>query len=305
MNKDCLRDMFPPDTVRLMEKYLSGMKNNREVSSRVKTYADFHAVTGKDLLRASRDALVRYLSDLESRVEKHIMKTSTALKNRKFIAAFLSWCGKEKENGNRLVPEEFSNLMLTIKSEPDRDCIRLNDMPDLSELDRLFGYLKENDRLVLCAVVLAIKCLLKTGEIAGLKNDQVLTDMEGKMFLLPEGFTMPVAVPKDISGILGEAVSRSGQRGWLFPSPVKSGPLNVSNIQRRLSKACDSAGVRRMTLNSLRNMAAVMAVSNGADVIKLNDDMGYRSRTHLRRLTSLPLRYSDSGDRYVNLTYRQ
>ena len=125
------------------------------------------------------------------------------------------------------------------------------------------------------------------------------------MFLLPEGFTMPVAVPKDISGILCEAVSRSGQRGWLFPSPVKSGPLNVSNIQRRLSKACDSAGVRRMTLNSLRNMAAVMAVSNGADVIKLNDDMGYRSRTHLRRLTSLPLRYSDSGDRYVNLTYRQ
>ena len=304
MKTECLREIYPAETVELMEKYLSGMRDSKEVSSRVNTYADFFAVTGEDLMRAGRGTLLRYLSDLESRVDRGSMKHSTALKKRKFIAAFLSWCEKEKESGNRLVPDSFANLMLTIKAGPEDDIIRLQDMPDLTELDRLFGYLKENDRQVLCAVALAIKCLLKTGEIAALRNDQIVTDMNGKMFLLPEGFTMPVSVPEDISNILGETVAGSGQKGWLFPSPVKNAPLNVSNIQRRLSKACAMAGVRRMTLNSLRNMAAVMAVSGGADAVKLNDDMGYRSRTHIRRLTSLPLRYSDSGERYVHLVYR-
>lgn len=305
MTAETMRDMYPSDTAELMISYLSGIKTYKEVSARASVYADFFAVTGADLLRCQRDTIVMYLNVLGSRVEKEAMKRSTSIKYRKFLSAFLSWCEAEKESGNEDVPDGFRNVMKDIRSEESGEVFRLEEMPGLSELDKLIGYLKEKDRLVLTAAMLSMKCLLKTGEIVPLKRRDILSESGGKTFIIVEGRTVPIFVPEDISGLLDETVGAAGTSQWLFPSRKNGGHLEVSFFQRHLSNACKSAGVRRMTFNSLRNMASVMAVSAGADVVKLNEDLGNKTKTHIAKLESLPLRYSDSGDRYVNLTFKE
>ncbi|MBR6922943.1 MAG: hypothetical protein IKH50_00185, partial [Oscillospiraceae bacterium] len=198
MTAESLKDRYPSDTAVLMNKYLSNFTAYKELSARAKVYADFFDVTGSDLLRCHRDAAVKYLAELSRRVENKDMKYSTSVKYRKFLSAFLSWCEAEKESGNDCVPENFHNVMKDIKSEQYEESYKLEEMPELSELDRLIGYLKENDRLVLAVVMLSIKCLMKTGEIIPLKCRDIVTDSTGKAFIISEGRTIPVFVPDDI-----------------------------------------------------------------------------------------------------------
>lgn len=296
-------ESYPPDTRGLMDAYLATMKDRHGMLARERVFSDFLSTEGKDLLRADPDSLRHYLGVLRERVEKGGMKPSTARKNHKILAAFLSWCAKEKEAGSRLVPDNFENAMLSVKSPYEPDSFRLEEMPSIKDIDLLVGVLAAGDREVLAAVMLAMRCFLKTGEILKLRSDEVFAEAGGKIFITPGGRSLPIIIPDDMAGLLGELVG-SSRGGWLFPSKRSNSHLTGARLSARLRKACASAGIDAVTFNSLRNMAAVIAVGNGADVFRLNDGMGYRSRTHIARLTSLPLRYENVGE-YVNIELKR
>lgn len=295
-------ESYPDDTRELMDAYLATMKDRHSVLARERVFSDFLSVEGKDLLRADPDSLRHYLGVLRERVGEGGMKPSTARKNHKILAAFLSWCAKEKETGSRLVPDGFENAMLSVKSPYEPDSFRLEEMPSMKDIDLLVGVLAAGDHEALAAVMLAMRCFLKTGEILKLRSDEVFVEAGGKVFITPGERSLPIVIPDDMAGLMGELVGNS-RGGWLFPSKRNNSHLTGASLSARLRKACGSAGIEGVTFNSLRNMAAVIAVGNGADVFKLNDGMGYRSRTHIAKLTSLPMRYENVGE-YVNIVLK-
>lgn len=311
-----LNTMYPSDTVGLMEKYISGIKEEHGKNARKRVFADFYEATHKDLLRADLKTLEDYCSHLAEKVRRGTFKNNTAIKERKIIAAFLSWCMQQKESGNNDVPDGFTNNMLSIKSAEIGEEYHFNRIPSMSDISSLVGWLKENDRQILTAVMLSMKCFLKTGEILKLRCDNFAREDGGKLFIVPDKgdrHNLIIKVPEDIINLISEQISISQakypdeENVWLFPSKISKGKKHCSEqwLSKKLKKACAEVGAKEVTFNSVKNLGAINAVSNGADVEKLNDSMGYKSRAHIKRLTSLNLQFDTVGADYVHISLKK
>jgi len=67
-------------------------------------------------------------------------------------------------------------------------------------------------------------------------------------------------------------------------------------LRFRLKKACEACGTPLYTFNDFRNAGAVYAVSYHADVSIVANSMGYKTNSHIGKLSSLQVKVNDAGD---------
>ncbi len=299
--KEGLSDIYPTETAALIDGYMQGIASEHDRKARERIFIDFFRVTGKDLVHAEESAFAAYAGDLRNRVATGKMKLSTALKNQRVLSAFAAYVLKEKNAGNLLVPSAFIDRTLSSRIEEPSESIHFRDVPSLEEMDSLIGYLKgKKDDRTLAAVLLAYKCFLKTGEILGLRKGDIMCDGAGYTYVLI-GTGLPVRIPEDVATVLDTCIADLPENGYIYARKGKQ--ITQEALQKRVRCACQNAGIPVYALNALRNAGTVTAVSAGADAVKLCDDMRYKSRAHIRRLTSLPIRYTDVSG-YVNIMVR-
>lgn len=297
VNDDVL-GFYTEETRTLIAGYMEGIAAEHDRKARERIFVDFFAVTGRDPLHAESSAFAAYAGVLRNRVESGRIKLSTALKNQRVLSAFAAYVAKEKRKGNLNVPSGFEDRTLSSRIEEPPEEIHFKDVPSLTEMDKLIGYLKgRNDDQTLAAVLLAYKCFLKTGEIIGLKKSSILCDNNGFTYVLI-GAEPPVRIPDDVAMVLDQCLADIPNGGYVISRKGKR--VSQAALQKRVRCACEKSGINGYTLNALRNAGTATAVSAGADSVKLCDDMRYKTRAHIRRLTSLPIKFSDVSE-YVNI----
>ncbi|MCR5206209.1 MAG: site-specific integrase [Lachnospiraceae bacterium] len=301
-NTDLVNDdvlgFYPEETRSLIAGYMKGIRTEHDRKARERIFADFFIVTGRDLLHADSSAFAAYASTLRNRVESGRIKLNTALKNQRVLSAFAAYVVREKRKGNPNVPSGFEDRTLLSRIEEPPEEIHFREVPSLTEMDKLIGYLKgRKDDQTLAAVLLAYKCFLKTGEIIGLKKGSILCDNDGFTYVMI-GVELPIRIPDDVAGVLDQCLGNIPDGGYVISRKGKR--ISQAALQKRIRCACVRSGINGYTLNALRNAGTVTAISAGADSVKLCDDMRYKTRAHIRRLTSLPIKFSDVSE-YVNI----
>ncbi len=286
-----LAGMYPEETLMLIDGYMQGIGTEHDRKARERIFADFHNITGRDLIHAEVSAFHAYAAELKNRLSAGKIKLNTALQYQRVLSAFASYCLREKAKGNPSVPQGYEDRSIPARIAELPEAIYFRDIPSMQEMDDLIGYINgRGDIKTLAVVLLAFKCFFKTGEIAGIRKRDIVTDGEGFTYVFSEK-GMPVRIPEDVASVLDRCLADIPEDGCPFSKRGK--PLTLAAIQKRVRIACRNAGIGEYSLNSLRNAGTVAAVAGGADAVKLCDDMRYRNRAHIRRLTSLPLTFAD------------
>ncbi len=290
--------VYPEETRSLIAEYLEGIASEHDRMARERIFWDFHRITGKDLLHAETSAFEAYVGELRNRVAAGRMKLNTALKFQRVIAAFAAFVMKEKKKGNPNVPSGFEDRTLTARIEEPPEEIHFKDIPSLKEMDDIIGYLRSRkDFQTLAAILLAYKCLFKTGEITELKKSDILSDGEGYTYITIKS-EQPVRISEDVASILDTCLAETPDGGYIFSR--NGSKITQAALQKRIRCACINAGIGSYSLNSFRNAGVSAAIGAGADSVRLCDDMRYRNRAHIKRLSSLPIHYTDMRG-YVNI----
>jgi len=296
-----LSDIFREDVCTLISCYMELIKTDADRKARSRIFRDFFSVTGTDPLTAVEHDYERYAAELKNRVDTGKMKLGTALRNQRILAAFVQFLLKRRGNDG-IVPASFIDRTLTSRIKEPAEQIYFKDVPALSEIDTLIGYLKARcDNQTLAAVMLSFKCHLKTGTMLPLRRSDIMDDANGDTYIMAEE-GVPRRIPQDVALVIDSALASVPEGGYLFSSG-NGKKLTLDGLEKRLKRACEGAGIAAVSFNRLRNAGAVLSVANGADPGRLADNMGYRNHNHIRKLTSLPMQFIDTGQ-YVNIDVR-
>ena len=294
-----LSDIFPADVCTLVGQYLGLIKTDADKRARIKIFRDFHETTGTDMLRAAEDDFLLYADVLRKRIEEKEMKLGTALRNQRILSAFAQFLLKRKGTEGSLVPDSFTDKTGSSRMEEPPEQIYFKDVPGLSDIDTLIGYLRARcDNQTLAAVMLSFKCHLKTGAMLPLKKADIMDDANGDTYIMADD-GLPRRIPADVAEVIDKALASIPEGGYLF-STGDGEQISLDGLEKRLKRACVKAGIGAVSFNRLRNAGAVISVANGADPAKLADSMGYKNHRHIKKLTSLPMHFIDTGQ-YVNI----
>ena len=296
-----LSDIFREDVCTLIGWYMELIKTDADRRARARIFRDFNSVTGSDPLTAVEQDYEAYTAELKKRMADGKMKLGTALRNQRILAAFVQFLLKRR-GSDGIVPASFTDRTLTSRIEEPAEQIYFKDVPGLSDIDTLIGYLKARcDNQTLAAVMLSFKCHLKTGTMLPLRKSDIMDDANGDTYIMSEE-GVPRRIPQDVASVIDSALAAIPDGGYLF-STGNGKQLTLDGLEKRLKRACKGAGITPVSFNRLRNAGAVLSVANGADPGKLADSMGYRNHRHIRKLTSLPMQFIDTGQ-YVNIDVR-
>ena len=301
MNYD-LSDIFPDDVCQLVSQYMELIKTDADKRARARIFRDFHSVTGADMLRAEESDYQLYASELESRIGAGEMKLGTALRNQRVLSAFAQFLMKRRGAEGSPVPDSFTDRTASSRLEEPPEQIYFKDVPAVSDIDTLIGYLKAKcDNQTLAAVMLSFKCHLKTGVMLPLKKSDIMDDMNGDTYIMC-GEELPRRIPQDVAEVIDAALVSVPDGGYLFNNG-KGEQISLDGLEKRLKRACANAGIEAVSYNRLRNAGAVISIANGAEPTELADSMGYRNHRHIKKLTSLPMHFVDTGQ-YINIDVR-
>lgn len=294
-----LSDIFPADVCALVAQYLELIKTDADKRARIKIFRDFHSVTGADMLRAEESDFLLYAEHLRKRIEDGEIKLGTALRNQRILSAFAQFLLKRKGAEGSLVPDSFTDRTAPSRIEEPPEQIYFKDVPGLTEIDTLIGYLRTRcDNQTLAAVMLSFKCHLKTGAMLLLKKADIMDDANGDTYIMADD-GLPRRIPSDVAEVIDAALASVPEGGYLF-STGNGERISLDGLEKRLKRACHKAGIGAVSFNRLRNAGAVISVANGADPAKLADSMGYKNHRHIKKLTSLPMHFIDTGQ-YINI----
>ena len=150
------------------------------------------------------------------------------------------------------------------------------DVPSLSDADRILEASKDNPELYL-AIVLALRCALNITDIVSLKSSMFFFDKDGIAGFRFTGLSTEregnIRIPDDVVTILSKYIEEQSIEDWLFPSRQRPGHHSSARwMQMQLNKACNTAGLpsdKKVTFRSLRALAIVDMLDGGAGTTKV------------------------------------
>ncbi len=297
-----LKMMYPDDTYGLIDAFISRIKLAQDQKSYKNAFVVFHTATGgADLLTGSTEAFSAYVSYISKLCSSGQLRHSTVCKYHKIIASFMSYCLDMAEH-SEVIPKNFENKMLFFPLKAPQDVIRLSHTPSLTDIDKLIGYLKTNDELTLIAVLLSLRCYLKSGEFINLKTGDIFEAQDGKYYVDLRGRKRVVPLPEDVANIIAAYFETNLMDGDYLFSSKRSNHLSINMMDARLGKACTACGIS-YTFNDIRNAAAVYSSSFGASETQISEAMGYKTTAHIKKLSSLYIPVEERKD-YVNIVVK-
>lgn len=264
----------------------------------------FSTIIEKDICDVTREDCIYYVSELEKLKQSQKIAQSTLVKKVKEMSGLLHFM---EENDTFTLDKNFRNFFTTIPVSRVKEEIHYNKIISLAELDKLIGYLKEADPLILLAVLLSFKTLLKTNEILNLRIEDFVIDRNHTAAVRIVTQSDDVRYNKltdDIYEILESYLEQIPEGHEYLFSKHGDAPFSVHTLNRRLVAAFHAVHVKPYTYNSLRNTGITFSVSNGADVNVVAKAMGMKTKGHITRLSSLLVDINDTSE-YVNVTVKK
>lgn len=292
-------------TKNFLMSYLQRFKSKSTQESYCLAINEFSDYIKKDLLVASSEDCRRYILHLEAKRNNGRLKNSTLAKKKYQLSSVYSvFCEKHSRKALSL-PENFMNHFSDIRTDVPPESFRYEKVPNLKDIDTLHRFLIENDPMTDIAILLSFKGFLTTEEFRTLAVSDFLVDASGHMVVRIANPAFPLevrynSIPEDIKDILMPYFDAIGRRKShdapkLFSK--KNGSLYTARALRlKLQNACEACGIPRYTFNDFRNAGVVYAVSYHADISIVANSLGYKSNTHLGKLSSLQVTVNDAAE---------
>lgn len=296
------------DTLDLMVSFIDRLKNGSDKRTYAEALRLFNELTGSDPVTASEAVFAKYVRALGRKTEQggnggRPWKHSTALKNRKIISSFVRYCLKLRGQESPKVPEGFEDRLMYSPMRGTDETYHFRDVPSVEDIDRLFVHLRGSSPKLLTAFIFSFRCFLRPVNFIGAVWSDIYTDSSGEFFLQAKGRSALVHIPRDCVPYIEKHAEGSAGR-YIFPKARTDEPCDVTYLDGRLRKACADAGIgtKGLTLNALRNAAAVYAASNGATPEMLAESLDLQTTRHFSKLTSLTIHFSGAED-YVGIRF--
>ena len=292
-------------TKNFLMSYLQRFKSKSTQENYCLAINEFSDYIKKDLLNASSDDCRRYILHLEAKRNSGQLRNSTLAKKKYQLSSLYSAFCEVHARKTLSLPEDFMNHFSNIRTDVPPESFRYEKVPNLKDIDALHRFLIKNDPMTDIAVLLSFKGFLTTEEFRTLTVSDFLVDAGGRMVVRIANPAFPLeirynSVPEDVKDILMpyfDAIGRRKSHDVLKLFAKKNGSLYTARALRlKLQNACETCGIPRYTFNDFRNAGVVYAVSYHADVSVVANSLGYKSNTHLRKLSSLQVTVNDAAE---------
>lgn len=197
--------------------------------------------------------------------------------------------------------ELFADLNIEF---PDMQ-FELKDLPELSDIDTILEYFKNEGELVgflACAMVL--RTALTTNEMVKLKRDMFFQDQNGNY-----GVRFPISnyayrfikIPDDIAALITQYTNkRSDNNPSLFLNK-KGKPISSRALQNRLRQACLSCHIKPFTYNDLRTLSQAIMIKDGAPLERIAQQINVKKLDWFFRYNRVVKELEDSAVDYMHI----
>lgn len=250
-----------------------------------------------DFLQLTFPLIQSYFSSLSSSV-----KLGTR-KNR--MRMYLAVARYVDENA-RIASSLASAFQLVALEQEELDMeYKLDDLPDLQNVDRVLSYFNDTgDMVMFISVALALFCCQPTSVIINLKKEMFFQDLTGNY-----GIRIPISslndrfvkIPEDLALIIAQYTrARSGTSPYLLLNSF-SKPIKAHTLQLRLSNACKECGVPTFTMNKLRVLGTTLMIKGGAPLDKVAEHINVKKKDWFFRYGRIVKELNDSAVDYIHL----
>lgn len=210
------------------------------------------------------------------------------------------------ENADTLeIRPEYLNLFSVVDvTFPDMQ-FSLEDLPELSSIDRVLAYFKSKGDMtgfLSCAMVL--RSTLTTNELTALKRDMLLQDANGNFGIrlkLTDHAYRFVKLPADIVELIERySMQRTDNQPYFFLNK-KGKAASARALQNRLHEACIACGVKPFTYNDLRIISQALMIKDGAPLDKIAEHINVKTMSWFFRYDRVVESLSDSPVDYTHL----
>jgi integrase len=286
----------------IWRKFSSNFKNPNTKDTYFSDICSFADFIKKDIPDATYNDCILYIDDLKKRRAAGEFMLSTVAKKHKELSGLFTYIKSQ----NFDIPDDFNNWFRKIEVELPSSAISANKVLSVTEIDQLIGYLRQNNIICLIALLLSFKQMLKTSEMINLKVSDITLDSQNNPFIrLPSihGEFRYNKLSQDVLSLLIEHTA-SFDGGYILSKDGKV-PYSKRTLQKYLQEACKNSGIENTyTFNDLRNTGTVFAISNGAAIGTVKNELGMITNRHITRLKSLVINFNDAGS-YVNIELKQ
>lgn len=216
-----------------------------------------------DFLELSGEHIQKFLLSISK--NKKISANSFELKVIRAIARFID----EHADVYCLEPRYlslFSNINAQI---PDLH-FKIEDLPDLAEIDHVLQYFKENNDFVsFIACSLVLRTGFTTSELVSLEKDMFIQDLNGNYgarFKVSNFAYRFVKIPDDMAVLINKYVKQRRDSNPALLLNQRGGKISIRSLQYHLHEACLACKGRVFTFNDLRTLSQVIMLKNGAPV---------------------------------------
>lgn len=278
-----------------------GFQNKQSVNSYFCDICLFADFIQKDILEATNEDAYRYMNMLINEHAKGKIRKSTVIKKYRELSRLYRYLEKNEAGFSGV--HGITNIFEKVPTLEQQEIIPYERVLDVYTIDKLIGYLRENDTMTLMAVLFAFKMMLRMDEFRRLKVGDIIMNHEGEygLRIFSKNEYRYNKIPQDMVECILEYVKDKQDDEYLFSKPNKNEVYTdrmLNNYLRNTFKKieCDT----HYTFNNLRNTAIAFSRSNGADVEMIAATIGMRSTTHRKRLDSLKVSFNNAGD-FVNI----
>ncbi len=293
--------------------YLGKFKRDETKFSYLTAFNEFADYMGKDILAMTYEDCRSYISFLENRRNMKAIRTSTILKKKKQLSSFFSYLSKHLKEYD--LKESFYNYFSDIYMEEVGTMYRYERVPEVSHLNDLFVYLKENDIMTCIAFLLAFKGFLTMDEIRFLSVLDFYEDDNAKVIVKvkppsdsprEERYN---ALPEDVGSLVDHYCEILANKFPKVSNPYlfsRDGRTVVTQktLRNRLDKALKKLSLPHYTFNDLRNAGVVYAVAYHADVTLISNSLGMKTNRHIQKIDNLVIKVNDAAD-YIGIQFKK
>lgn len=270
------------ELIKDFDKYL--LDKNRSSSTRIAyikdikqlfEYCDEKSFSSIDKLTAQD--LEDYISELKKRNSFTLKTISRKINSLKTLFKFLVEKNIIKSNPSLTIKHPVTDpltprILNSFEFRAIRDCARTN-------------------KKVYTMIELLLQTGIRIGELSRLKNDDLITDSDGKHFIRIQSYSTIPQRNVELNPIVFNALLEyigltknppENKENYMFFT--KTGrPVLIRNIRTTLDRVFKKAGIRSATVNDLRNTFIVFQLENGLDIEILSKMVGHRKKSTTER----------------------
>lgn len=291
------------ETNLIFDKFKTSLSSERGKKNYYYTLNQFCNFCEKDFSKATDIDFNKYLAMLDKESKAGRLSYKTLCFKYSVLTVFSSYIiNNEKTLGIKLK----SHYMLSVPKPQVRIVVGKEQLPSLEQLDAIYESAKREPMLY-AIIALVNKCALTTKQIIDLKKENFILDAEeqtGLLFPYKRAKNKYLKLPEDVLEVLNRWMKiRTDDSDYMFVNK-RGDNLTSRSLQLKIKSLMERTfgkdEANHFTLQSLRNLSAVLMLKNGADRGDVAEYLGIRPNW-IQRYDRAVAEYNEAPCDYINI----